>query len=306
LPVGHEAQDRPTQSLLIECGEPERRHGATARTMRSLVPTIPLLLFLSFVPGTATQAQDLNWQRLTEGLSVSVWKPGARCPEVPATLVTDIDPQHYRFSVHYFAQEGFAEPPTIEAWYTHTGHHVLFNAGLFTHNFDYLGLLYKDGHSLGSRRHSTWQGLFVAEPTAGTGKRARVLDLKVDHFDEQRLAYREAAQALMLVDGSGTIRVRRTGKRAFQTLVAETTGGHITVFKTLDPVSLYDIGECLKETLPMMHHVMAMDGGSSSDILIPGSLWLAGLESPSSWPALFAGTTAFHIPLPAVIGISPR
>lgn len=274
--------------------------------MPSSLPRILLLLCITFMAHAPADAQDLVWQRLADGLTVSVWKPEARCPEVPSTLVTDIDPQRYRFSVHYFAQEGFAEPPTIEAWYKQTGHHVLFNAGLFTHNFDYLGLLYKDGQSLGSRRHSTWQGLFVAEPTASTTRRARVLDLAVDNFDEQRLAYREAAQALMLVDGSGTIRVRRTGKRAFQTLVAETTEGHIVVFKSLDPVSLYDIGQCIKETLPMMRQVMAMDGGSSSDILIPRSLWQAGAASPSAWPSLFAGTTAIHIPLPTVIGISPR
>jgi uncharacterized protein YigE (DUF2233 family) len=265
-----------------------------------------LVLLTSLMAAGPSSAEDLLWQRLTAGLAVSVWKPGARCPDVPPTLVTDIDPQRYRFSVHYFAQEGFSEPPTIEDWHKQTGHDVLFNAGLFTHAYAYLGLLYTNGRSLGSRRHSTWHGLFVAEPTASSARPARVLDLTVDNFDEHRLAYREAAQALMLVDGSGMIRVRRTGKRAFQTLVGETTNGHIVVFKTLDPVSLYDIGYCLKETLPMMSPVMAMDGGSSSDILIPSSLWQEGAPSPATWPALFAGTTAIHSPLPAVIGISPR
>lgn len=272
---------------------------------RSLLRILPVFLTWLIALGPA-YAEDLLWQRLTAGLAVSVWKPGARCPEVPATLVTDIDPQRYRFSVHYFAQEGLSDPPTIEGWQKQTGHDVLFNAGLFTHDYEYLGLLYKNGRSLGSRRHSTWQGLFVAEPTTSTARRARVLDLTVDSFDEQRLAYREAAQALMLLDGSGTIRVRRTGKRAFQTLVGETTEGHIVVLKTLDPVSLHDIGQCLKETLPMLSQVMAMDGGSSSDILISSSLWQAGAGSPSAWPSLFAGTTSIHIPLPTVIGISPR
>jgi uncharacterized protein YigE (DUF2233 family) len=251
-------------------------------------------------------AEELLWQRLTAGLAVSVWKPGGRCPEVPPTLMTDIDPQRYRFSVHYFAKEGFSEPPTIEGWHKQTGHEVLFNAGLFTHDYQYLGLLYTNGQSLGGRRHATWQGLFVAEPTASTAKQARVLDLAVDRFDEHGLAYREAAQALMLLDSHGMIRVRRTGKRAFQTLVGETREGHIVVLKTLDPVSLHDIGQCLKETLPMLSHVMAMDGGSSSDILVSSSLWQAGAGLPSAWPSLFAGTTSLHIPLPAVIGISPR
>jgi uncharacterized protein YigE (DUF2233 family) len=251
-------------------------------------------------------AQDLRWQRVSDGLALAVWKPGNDCPEVPPTLLTDINPERYRFSVHYFSEDGFSQPPTIEEWYRTTGHHVVFNAGLFTRDFQYLGLLYKNGRALGSRRHATWQGLFVAEPTASARRRARVLDLAVDHFDERQVTYREAAQALMLVDGGGTIRVRQTGKRAFQTLVAETTEGHIVVFKTLDPVSLYDIGRCVKETLPSIHQVMAMDGGSSSDILVPKSMWQGMEPLHPAWPSLFAGTTALHIPLPAVIGVSPR
>lgn len=265
-----------------------------------------LLLLLCVMQPPSSFAQELDWQRVSDGLSLTVWKPGTDCPDVPPTLLTDINPERYRFSVHYFSEDGFSQPPTIEDWHRTTGHHVVFNAGLFTRDFQYLGLLYKNGRALGSRRHATWRGLFVAEPTASAPKRARVLDLAVDHFDEQHLAYREAAQALMLVDSRGAIRVRQTGKRAFQTLVAETTEGHIVVFKTLDPVSLYDIGRCVKKTLPMIHQVIAMDGGSSSDILVPKSMWQGKEPLHPAWPSLFAGTTALHIPLPAVIGISPR
>lgn len=259
-----------------------------------------------FMMPAVSPAQDLTWERLTDGLAVTVWKPTAECPDVPPSLVTDIDPGRYRFSVHYYADEGLSEPPTIESWQKRTGHYVLFNAGLFRENFSYLGLLYKDGRSLGSRRHTTWQGLFVAEPTTSEAANARVLDLSVDSFDEQRLAYKEAAQALMLLDRAGKIRVRQTGKRAFQTVVGETANGHILVFKSLDPVTLYDLGQCVKDRLPVVRQVMAMDGGSSSDMLIPTSLWQGGEQAHAAWKSLFAGTTAIHIPLPAVIGISPR
>ncbi len=266
-----------------------------------------LVVALTLLLGSAQgSAQDLSWQRLGDGLSVSVWKPGARCPQVPPSLVATIDPERYQFSMHHYVHEGLSHPPTIEEWQQRTGHQVLFNAGLFTQGYEYLGLLYKNGRSLGSRRHASWHGLFVAEPIAPTGRRARVLDLTVDGFDEQRVAYREVAQALMLVDSGGGIRVRQTGKQAFQTLVAETREGHIAVFKTLDPVSLYDIGQCLRDTLPFIDRVMAMDGGSSSDLIIPTSLWPQTHASQPAWKSLFAGTTAIHIPLPTVIGISPR
>lgn len=252
--------------------------------------------------------QDILWERLSDGLAVAVWKPGEACPAVPAMLAADIDPERTRFSVHHYAQEGLPTPPTIEEWQKRTGHQILFNAGLFRENFAYLGLLYKDGRSLGSRRHQTWQGLFVAEPSTSGLKKARVLDLASDNFDELQPAYREAAQALMLLDRTGKIRVRQTGKLAYQTIVAEAGNGHILILKSLDPVTLYDVGRCIRDTLPVARQAMAMDGGSSSDVVVSESLWRVDRETPdrTSWKGLFAGRAGTHIPLPTVIGTSPR
>lgn len=253
-------------------------------------------------------AENLLWEQLADGLAVSVWKPGEICPAVPAMLAADIDPERTRFFVHYYAQEGLSQPPTIQEWQKRTNHHLLFNAGLFRENFSYLGLLYKDGRSLGSRRHTSWQGLFVAEPAISGPKRARVLDLASEGFDEQQPLYREAAQSLMLLDQTGKIRVRLTGKHSYQTIVAETHNGHILVFKTVDPVTLYDIGQCLKDTRPEVRQAMAMDGGSSSDVLVSESLWQEHKPAGDrvSWKSWFGSSVVTHIPLPAVIGVSPR
>jgi uncharacterized protein YigE (DUF2233 family) len=253
-------------------------------------------------------AESIMWERLANGLAVSVWSPGKSCPTVPTLLAVDIDPDRTRFAVHHYAQEHLSQPPTIEEWHKRTGHAVVFNAGLFRENFAYLGLLYKDGQSLGSRRHATWQGLFVAEPSVAGAKNARVLDLTVEVFDERRPPYREAAQALMLLDHHGNIRVRQTGKRAYQTIVAETGNGHILILKSRDLMTLYDIGQCLRDTVPSVRQAMAMDGGSSSDVLVSESLWREDryTEDRMSWKTLFGGGSVAHIPLPTVIGVSPR
>ena len=253
-------------------------------------------------------AEPISWERLSDGIAVSVWKPGDPCPRVPAQLVVDMDPTTVRFSVHYYAHEGLDHPPMMEEWQKRTGHHVIFNAGLFRENFSYLGLLYKDGRSLGSRRHSSWQGLFVAEPSVSGVKKARILDLAWEGFDEARPLYREAAQALMLVDHTGKIRVRDSGKYAYQTIVAENDDGHMLILKSLGVVPLYDLGRCVRETFPTVRRVMAMDGGSSSDIRVLESLWKKDkqAEDRSSWRILFSGNTSAHIPLPTVIGVSPR
>ncbi len=264
---------------------------------------LSLVLLPSLCP-----AQDISWERLSDGLMVSVWKPGDACLTVPTMLVVNMDPERTKFSVHHYAQEALSEPPRIDEWQRRTGHHVLFNAGLFRENFAYLGLLYKDGRSLGSRRHTSWQGLFVAEPFASGLKKARILDLAADRFDEEQPRYREVAQALMLLDLTGKIRVREGGKHAYQTILAETDDGHILLFKSLGAVRLYDIAQCFKDALPAVRQAMAMDGGSSSDVRILESLWDNDLRvaEHASWKSLFGGSTGSHIPLPTVIGASPR
>lgn len=272
-----------------------------------LYGAIYLFVAVCVVP-TPSLAEDISWIELSAGVRVSVWRADGQCPIVPRMLVVDLDPERTAFSIHYYAQEGLSGPLRIEEWQKRTGHHVVFNAGLFRENFAYLGLLYKDGRSVGSRRHPSWHGLFVAEPAASGLRKARVLDLASEAFDEERPPYREAAQALMLLDRTGKVRVRAMGKFAYQTIVAETVAGHILLLKSLGAARLYDVAQCLKDVFPTVRQAMAMDGGSSSDVRILESLWQKDVETEdrTSWKSLFAGSTGGHIPLPTVIGASPR
>ncbi|MBI3806545.1 MAG: hypothetical protein HY281_03375 [Nitrospirae bacterium] len=266
------------------------------------------IIFVIFSGPLTTTAQTLTGDQLGNGLSISVWNPHTQCPDVAPLVAVEIDPDRYRFTVHYYQQDGFSDPLDIRQWQERTGHDLVFNAGLFRENYAYLGLLYGNGRSLGSKRHATWRGLFVAEPAADGSRRARVLDLTFDTFDEQHIPYREVAQSLMLLDRTGKIRVRQTGKRAHQTLVAEHGNGHLLVLKTTEVVSLHALGECLRDAFPSLRQVMAMDGGSSSDIAVSPSLQQATTKMARlhSWIPLLEDSITTHIGLPAVIGISPR
>ena len=266
------------------------------------------IIFVMFSGPLTTTAQTLTGDQLGNGLSISVWNPHTQCPDVAPLIAVDIDPDRYRFTVHYYQQDGFSDPPDIRQWQERTGHDLVFNAGLFRENYAYLGLLYGNGRSLGSKRHATWLGLFVAEPAEDRSRRARVLDLTFDTFDEQHVPYREVAQSLMLLDRTGKIRVRQTGKRAHQTLVAEHSNGHLLVLKTTEVVSLHALGECLRDAFPSLRQVMAMDGGSSSDIAVSPSVQQATTKMAGihSWIPLLDDSITAHIGLPAVIGISPR
>jgi uncharacterized protein YigE (DUF2233 family) len=257
---------------------------------------------------STTTAQTLTGDQLGDGLSISIWNPQAQCSDVAPLIAVEIDPNRYRFTVHYYQQDGLTDPLDIRQWQERTGHDLVFNAGLFRENYAYLGLLYGNGRSLGSKRHNTWLGLFVAEPADDRSRHARVLDLTFDTFDEEQVPYREVAQSLMLLDRTGKIRVRQTGKRAHQTLVAEQGNGHLLVLKTTEVVSLHALGECLRDTFPSLRQIMAMDGGSSSDVAVSPSLRQATSKMAGfhDWMPLLEGSTTTHVGLPAVIGISPR
>ena len=261
-----------------------------------------------FSESSTTTAQTLTEDRLGDGLSISVWNPQVQCSDIAPLIAVEIDPNRYRFTVHYYQQDGFSDPLDIRQWQERTGHDLVFNAGLFRENYAYLGLLYGNGRSLGSKRHAIWLGLFVAEPVEDRSRRARVLDLTFDTFDERQPPYREVAQSLMLLDRTGKVRVRQTGKRAHQTLVAEQGNGHLLVLKTTKEVSLHALGECLRDVFPSLRQVMAMDGGSSSDVAVSPSLRQATSEMAGlhAWIPLLEGSTTTHVGLPAVIGISPR
>lgn len=254
-------------------------------------------------------SQEMEWAPLVPGLAATVWEPGAHChEEVPPLLMVKVDPEWFRFAVYHFRDEGLADPPTIEEWQRRTGASVVVNSGLFREDYSYLGLLLKDGRSLGSRRHGSWQGLFVAEPVRPGDKKAGILDLAMDPFAEDHPAYREAAQSLMLLDRKGKARVRRSGKQAYQTVLGEDGDGHILLIKTMEPAALWELADCLKNRVPTIRQAMAMDGGSSSDLLVRADLVAASREgrSRSGWREWLDGTGGRHIPLPSVIALFPR
>jgi uncharacterized protein YigE (DUF2233 family) len=251
---------------------------------------------------------EVPWERLTTGMQVALWNPIEACPQVPGLLMLHVDPERFRFSVYQFRDEGLRAPLSIHEWQQRTDAYVLFNAGLFREDYSYLGVLLKEGRSLGGKKHHSWQGLFAAEPTDGTLRKARVLDLAFDGFAEEAPLYREAAQSLMLFDRTGKLRVRDSGRRAFQTVVAEDGGGAILVIKTVDIVSLHHLADCLHRQMPSLQQAMAMDGGASSDVIASPDLLHAAQETTmqTTWRSLLTGNIGVHIPLPTVIGISPR
>lgn len=274
------------------CGEPVRLLGVGL-----------LAVALSAAP-CAASAQEVAWEGLAEGFAVTVWMPGPACEQVPPLYMVKVDPERFRFAVYHYRAEGLTLPPTLPEWRQRTKALALFNAGLFLGDLSYIGLLYENGKPVGGKRHTQWQGLFVAEPMAPGARKARVLDLKRDAFDDEAPAYREAAQSLMLLDRAGKPRVRRSGKAAQQTVVGEDRAGHVLIIVSKGDVPLWELAVCLRDSFHDITHAMAMDGGASSDVLLGSDL--TGSREGAAWQPLVDGKGQNHIPLPAVIGVFKR
>jgi uncharacterized protein YigE (DUF2233 family) len=276
-------------------------------TCSSKVPgslSVALLIAVLIAMPEHASAESAHWDRLADGLEVTVWTPGEACAQVPPLYMMKIDAERFRFSIYHYRAEGLELPLTLGDWHQRTKALALFNAGLFMDDFSYLGLLYKDGKPLGGKRHGQWQGLFVAEPLVPGAKKARVLDLKVEPFEEDKPAYQEAAQSLMLLDRRGTPRVRQSGKAAQQTVVGEDREGRLIVIMSKGEVPLWELAVCLRDGLRDISHAMAMDGGASSDVLIGSEI--SGPRADAAWQPLVDGKGLSHVPLPTVIGVFPR
>jgi uncharacterized protein YigE (DUF2233 family) len=279
---------------------------------RPVAVTVTLLLCFTgviWMARGATPTASVGWESLSPGLDVAVWEPGDSCgPDVPSAVVLRVDPERFRFAIYHYRQEGLSSPLTIQQWQERTRASVLFNAGLFREDYSYIGLLLKDGQSLGGKRHPQWHGLFAAEPVLPGLKKARIVDLMREEFPEENPIYREAAQSLMLLDRAGQPRVRRSGRRAHQMVVGEDGRGQILLIKPADVVALWDLAACLRERLPELIHAMAMDGGSSSELLVSTGLLkqASNRRDVGPWASLVDGSGRAHIPLPSVIGVLSR
>ena len=86
-------------------------------------------------------------------------------------------------------------------------------------------------------------------------------------------------------------------------MVAEEKGGHILIMKSLGLVTLHGLANACR--IHSHHSRHGQDGGSSSDLVVSESSGAGTLRHQGQLEGLVHRSTA-HIPLPAIIGLSPR
>ncbi len=278
---------------------PDRRHAPARSISLALVLGWASLFCWACLAG----AGEPIWQELKPGLDLGfIMVEASLRAGSPRLAVLRVDPERFRFRVMAApeGQDGFS----AAEWRRRSRALAVFNAGQFTAERTYLGLLIQDGKTRGNLVNHL-EALFLAEPDDPLLPRARVVDLHYTAFETKNSPYRQAAQSLMFLDRFGQIRVRRSQKAAHRTLVAEDGQGRIWVMVSEGKHTLYDLARVVSEGNLGLREVMCMDGGAEAQLdLQVGDFSYQQTGGPTESPDL---------PLPwppanllAAVGIFPR
>ncbi|MCA1906015.1 MAG: phosphodiester glycosidase family protein [Desulfarculus sp.] len=260
---------------------PDHRHASIRPAGWALVL---VWVLLACHPG-ATVAGEPGWQELRPGLDLGfIMVEASLRAGSPRLAVLRVDPERFRFRV-LTAPEG-QDGYSAAEWRKRSRALAVFNAGQFTAERTYLGLLIQDGKTRGNLVNHL-EALFLAEPDDPLLPRARVVDLHYTAFEAKNNPYRQAAQSLMFLDRFGQIRVRRSQKAAHRTLVAEDGQGRIWVMVSEGKHTLYELARVVSESNLGLREVMCMDGGAEAQLdLQVGEISYQQAGGPSESPDL--------------------
>ena len=226
-------------------------------------------------------------------------------------IVLRIDPRKFDIVPFSFWEmdEADQKPLAISGWADIKPRSVaLFNAGQYYPDYRYMGLLFKDGISLGTEQHGSWSAVFLSGGQKnGQNPRMRIADLEMEKFDARDIKYRYAAQSFMLIDRTNRIRVRQTDHLASRTVLAEDDKDRILVVFVRGGCTLHELAELLISSGLGIRQAMCLDGGFESQMFIRNNpanqyfygAWVVNDRRQYHNPSL-------RIPLPTVFAVVPR
>lgn len=173
------------------------------------------------------------------------------------------------FEPHYYKAEQLPAPLTVDAWAERLQAPIVFNAGQFDEQRQYLGWLKSRGQWLSKTKKPTWMGLLVSNPSdpKDFGVHSRIVDLE-QASDQIAQRYDNVMQSMMLVDDGAHVRVRRSPFAACRTVVAEDTKGRLLILVTEGAVTLSQLADWLPISGLGIVRAMNLDGGIESQLSI--------------------------------------
>lgn len=244
-----------------------------------------------------------RWRTLRPGAEFATFSGEPYCRLGSSSVaVLRVDPARVRLRVRNWEREKPVRLASVLEWQQRTGAFAVFNAGQFYPDMSYMGLLVCGGDTVSARAHAGFQGVLAA-----ADGRAAVLDLASGTATAPpgAPAWTELAQSFMLFGRDGALRVRRSGRIANRTVVAEDERGRIVVCVSEGAYTLADFAAVLRRAPLRLVHAMSMDGGLESELVVKG----LGLRYASfgDWSEKRAPTApGALVPLPTVITLEAR
>jgi hypothetical protein len=238
-----------------------------------------------------------HWRTLRPGVEFMTMPGEPYCRRGSAVVaVLRVDAKRARLHANHFSRTHPERPLSILEWQKTTGALAVFNAGQYYPDWGYMGLLVCDGDTVSALLHAGFRAMLVA-----SDHEAHVIDLEGKE-DAVSGAWSDMAQSFMLFDHEGGLRVRRSGRIAPRTVVAEDGHGRIVVCVSEGAYTLADFGTLLMRSELGLTQAMSMDGGIESELVIdtPSFRYASFGEWPRGHEPVASGARA---PLPAVISV---
>ncbi len=245
-----------------------------------------------------------RWAAVVPGIEFARVEAARYCRQGSTGIgVVRMDPSRCRLEPFHETEYPGAAAVGVQGWMDRLKAPIVFNAGLYDEARRHLGTLQRDGKRLESVKHTRWLALLVSGPKAPDLPAAAILDLGVAAERGWAGQYRNAVQCMMLFDGSGEARVRRSENVAPLTLLAADEAGRLLVFVTEGGFTLWESALLLREAGLGLVRAMALDGGRQASLAVEGGgvsyrSYAPSGGSVSAGEVLRAATT-----LPAVVAV---
>jgi hypothetical protein len=238
-----------------------------------------------------------HWRELRPGVEFTTVGGEPFCRLGSASVaVLRVDPRRARLRARYYDRQVPPRMLTVLEWQKSTGALAVFNAGQYYPDFRYMGVLVCGGDTVSAHAHAGFKAALVAD-----SGRAHVLDLSRVPLAAPP-EWSEVAQSFMLFDREGGVRVRRSGRIANRTVVAEDERGWIVICVSEGAYTLADFAEVLRRGPLRLTHAMSMDGGLESELVVSGRDFR--YASFGDWPLDHEPSApGAVVPLPAVFTV---
>lgn len=278
----------------------------TAALLLATVAVVPLAALIEPGPAAAGDRSltEPRWAAVVPGVEFARVEAARYCREGSAGIgVVRIDPSRCLLEPFHETEYPGTAAVAVQGWVDRLHAPVVFNAGLYDEARRHLGTLRRDGKRLESVRHTRWLALLVSGPKAPDLPAAAILDLGAAVERAWADQYRNAVQCMMLFDGSGEPRVRRSENVAPLTLLAADEAGRLLVFVTEGGFTLWESALLLREAGLGLVRAMALDGGRQASLAVEGGGVSYRSYAPSGGSVSAGDVFRAATTLPAVVAV---